>query len=70
MASRVHIQTPSTLMLIISTQLAVLPSHRLALLRPRPALLISTSTPASGHRLTMMRGSATTSASCIQEQRR
>ena len=48
MASRVHMQTPSTLVLIISTQLAVLPSHSDALLRPSPALFTSTSTPASG----------------------
>ena len=37
-ASRAHMQTPSTLVLTISTQLAVLPSKRWALLRPRPAL--------------------------------
>jgi len=33
------------------------------LLRAMPALLTSTSTPAPGQRLAMMRGSATTSAS-------
>ncbi len=38
MASRVHMQTPSTLVDTISTQLAVLPSHSAALLRPSPAL--------------------------------
>ena len=64
--SRVHMQRPSTLVEIISTQLAVLPSHSAALLRPSPALLTSASTPAPGHRFTMIRGSATTSASCQQ----
>jgi hypothetical protein len=38
-ASLMHMQVPSTLVLIISTQLAVLPLNRLASLRLRPALL-------------------------------
>lgn len=37
-ASRMHMHVPSTLVLIISTQLAVLPLNRLASLRLRPAL--------------------------------
>ena len=59
-----HMQTPRTLVLIISTQLAVLPSQSDALLRPSPALFTKISTPASGQRFRMMRGRATTSASC------
>mmetsp|Transcript_8987 Transcript_8987/g.26931 ORF Transcript_8987/g.26931 Transcript_8987/m.26931 type:complete len:266 (+) Transcript_8987:616-1413(+) len=65
MASRVHMQTPSTLVDTISTQLAVLPSHSAALLRPSPALFTRMSMPAPGHLLRMMRGSATTSASLV-----
>ena len=40
-------------MLTISTQLAVLPENKLPLLRANPALLIDTSTPASGHLFNM-----------------
>ena len=63
-AARVNMHSPSTLVLIISTQEEVTPLHKLALLRPRPALLTRTSMPWPGHRLAMMRGTATTSASC------
>lgn len=67
-ASRVHMHTPRVLVLTISTQEAVLPSNREASLRPMPALFTRMSMPASFHLFTMMRGKATTSASCASEQ--
>ena len=54
---------------IISTQAEVAPLHREALSLPMPALLTSTSMPCPGQRLAMMRGTATTSASCSQQLR-
>lgn len=53
-------QVPSTFVLSISTHDAMLPSKSDASLRLRPALLTSTSMPASGQRLDTILGSVAT----------
>ena len=58
--ARVHMHVPKTLVLSISTQLAMLPSNSEPSLRDIPALFISTSMPSPGQRFATILGNVAT----------